>query len=110
MSLAKLVMKGKEWADNIADLLGIAHGVIYGVFILIALVAAFVFIKWGGKKFMKKSQPFSMVHTDDTKQEDELNPEEIQEKLIKRHEVVLLSMEVPHTISLHEGHEGLNFD
>ncbi len=42
-------MKGKEWADNIADLLGIAHGVIYGVFILIALVAAFVFIKWGGK-------------------------------------------------------------
>ena len=59
---------------------------------------------------MKKSQPFSMAHTDDTKQEDELNPDEIQEKLIKRHEVVLLSMEVPHKISLHEGHEGLNFD
>ena len=55
-----------------------------------------------------------MAHKDEAKQEeqeDELNPDDIRVKVSERHEVVLLDAEVPHTITMHEGHhEGPSFD
>ena len=115
-------LKIKGWSDKLADVLGItstnwriALAVGLG---LIVLLAIGLILKWGGKWlwkwFGKKSELFTIAHKDEAKQEeqeDELNPDDIRVKVSERHEVVLLDAEVPHTITMHEGHhEGPSFD
>lgn len=111
LSIALFVSKGKEWADKIADFFGITstNGHI-AIYFVLGLAALGVVIAFFMKAFRKKAEPIPMAKITETKQENELNPTDIMNKItmgLKKMQVVVLPEEVQYTMQMSDK---LNFE
>ena len=104
LSIALFVGKGKEWADKIADFFGITstNGHI-AIYVVLAVIALLIVIAFFMKAFRKKSEPIPIAHVEETKHEDELNLDDITNKIrigLKKMQLIVLPEEVQYTMQM----------